>query len=300
MRELFAVLGRVSPTESAVLIHGEPGSGKELVAESIHEASGRVDGPFVVFDCGAAMPGSGERELFGPDSVPETNPPSRGGAVEQAHGGSLFLDEVGELTGDLQSMLLAVLQQREAQKARFGGASPVDFRVLASTSLDLDELVRQGRFLTRLQELLSEVQVRVPPLRDRIQDLPLLVEHFLSRTRGSAPGALVSPQVLKIFGSYAWPGNVRELAGVVQSWLPPAEHPLGRDRTADAARESSSNQPIELRPLRVARREASDGFERAYLQALLTRTDGNVTRAAAIAEVSRQMVQKLMRKHGLP
>ena len=245
MRELFAELWRIAQTDVSLLIEGETGTGKDLVAASVHNASPRAGGPYVIFHCRAVAPTHAE--------------------LERAKGGSLFLDEIDELPLDLQLELLGVLEL------------PHDVRLLAATSRNLAGEVQRGTFREDLYRRVASAHVQVPPLRERMEDLPLLIEHFAALHDDS----------------YRWPGNVRELSNAVQRVL----------MTPDSCPPSSAARPRrqvnEVQPLRVARRDAAESFELDYLRALLTKTSGNVTRAAAIAEVSRQMIQKLMRKRGL-
>ncbi len=307
MRELFADLVRIAPIDVTVLIEGETGSGKEVVAESIHAASPRAKGPFVVFDCSAAAPTLIESELFGHERGSFTGAvASRAGVFEQADGGTIFLDELGELPKDLQPKLLRVLERREVRRLGSQRTIPVDVRLLAATNRNLAVEVQRGNFREDLYYRFAAARVRVPPLRDRMEDLPLLIEHFLSRAKPPRSMADMPQQVFGLFNGHRWPGNVRELAHAVQRFLVTPERvfahePPGAALTSAATPGSvpSSAAPSALLPLRVARREASEAFERAYLESALQRSQGNVTRAAAVAEVSRQMVQKLMRKHGI-
>jgi len=310
MRELFADLARIAPTDVTVLIEGETGTGKELVAESVHAASERRDGPFIVFDCSAVAPTLAESELFGHERGAFTGASgTRPGVFEQADGGSIFLDELGELPKDLQPKLLRVLERREVRRLGGQRTLPVNVRLIAATNRNLQAEVARGNFREDLYFRLAAAHVHVPPLRDRMEDLPLLVEHFLSRAKPPRQLADIPPTVWNMFTAHRWPGNVRELANAVQRFIVTPERVFESPWAAAPERESrppgrgaDSRPPSEganVQPLRVARREASEAFERSYLEHLLARTGRNVTRAAAIAEVSRQMVQKLMRRHGI-
>jgi DNA-binding NtrC family response regulator len=304
MRQLFAELSRLAPTQLSVLIEGETGTGKDVVAESIHRASARAEGPYVVFDCSAVAPSLIESELFGHERGAFTGAVgARAGVFEEADGGTLFLDEIGELPRDLQPKLLRALEKREVK--RLGGRSPVpvDVRVVAATNRNLLAEVQRGAFREDLYYRVAAAQVLVPPLRERLDDIPMLVEHFLSL---EAPGMTlhsIPGQVWEMFSTHRWPGNVRELRNAVQRLLVAPELSLHVRDVAPS--EASGRGPVKpelaaaIEPLRIARRSAADAFERDYLKAVFARSEGNVTRAAAIAEVSRQMIQKLMRKHGL-
>jgi transcriptional regulator with GAF, ATPase, and Fis domain len=299
MRELFADLARVAPADVTVLIEGETGSGKELVAESLHAASDRARGPFVVFDCSAVAASLAESELFGHERGAFTGAvASRPGVFEQADGGTIFLDELGELPRDLQPKLLRVLERREVRRLGSQRTMPVDVRLVAATNRNLAAEVQRGNFREDLYFRLSAATVRVPPLRDRMEDLPLLVDHFLGRARPPRSVADVPPTVWAMLEAHRWPGNVRELSNAVQRFVltPDRVLPAAPGQPACPAPPLRESGPVP--PLRVARRDANEAFERSYLAHVLRRSEGNVTRAAALAEVSRQMVQKLMRKHG--
>jgi transcriptional regulator with PAS, ATPase and Fis domain len=298
MRELFADLERIARTDVTLLIEGETGTGKDLVAESIHRASTRAERPYVVFDCGAVAPSLVESELFGHERGAFTGAIGmRQGVFEQADKGTLFLDELGELPKDLQPKLLRVLEKREVRRVGAAKTIPVDVRVVAATNRSIVSEVKRGSFRQDLYYRLSAAHVTVPPLRDRMEDLPMLVEHFLSLERPPRSATTITQDVWDMLLAHRWPGNVRELRNTVQRILVTPERVLSA--MAGNATPPDERNLGELTPLRVARRDASDEFELRYLQNVLERTGGNVTRAAAIAEVSRQMIQKLMRKHGL-
>jgi transcriptional regulator with PAS, ATPase and Fis domain len=302
MRELFADLERIAPADVTLLIEGETGTGKDLVAESVHQASPRADKPYVVFDCGAVTPTLAESELFGHERGAFTGAATaRAGVFEQADGGTLFLDELGELPKDLQPKLLRVLEKREVRRIGSSKTVPVNVRLIAATNRNTAAEVQRGNFRQDLYFRVSAAHVVVPPLRERIDDLQLLVEHFLSRESPPRTMEDVPPTVWEMFRAHRWPGNVRELRNAVQRLLITPERALRavESPTAGLAQAPQAAPSQEIVPLRIARREAGDSFERAYLENVLKRTGGNVTRAAAIAEVSRQMVQKLMRKHGM-
>jgi transcriptional regulator with GAF, ATPase, and Fis domain len=306
MRELFADLMRIAPSDASVLVEGETGTGKELVAESIHRASPRADHAFVVFDCGAVAPALVESDLFGHERGAFTGAHSaRAGVFEQADKGTIFLDEIGELPKDLQPKLLRVLQKREVRRIGSNKTLAIDVRVVAATNRNLAAEVELGNFREDLFFRLSAAHVRVPPLRDRLDDLPLLAAHFLGRATPPRSVDDIPEPVLTMFRAHHWPGNVRELQNAVQRFLLTPERPLGghmqRPAPANPQRDTPAAEP-ELpapQPLRIARREASDTFERRYLQELLAKTEGNIRRSAAIAEVSRQLIQRLLRRHGM-
>jgi DNA-binding NtrC family response regulator len=302
MRQLFAELERLAPTQLSILIEGETGAGKDVVAESIHRASTRAEGPYVVFDCSAVAPTLIESELFGHERGAFTGAVgARAGVFEEADGGTLFLDEIGELPKDLQPKLLRALEKREVKRLGARGAVPVDVRVLAATNRNLLAEVQRGSFRQDLYYRIAAAQLLVPPLRERLEDIPMLVEHFLKLEAPEMSLRNIPSQVWEMFSTHRWPGNVRELRNAVQRLLVAPELSLYTSAQPSAEPEERKSKPelASLEPLRIARRNAADAFERDYLKAVFTRSEGNVTRAAAIAEVSRQMIQKLMRKHGL-
>jgi transcriptional regulator with GAF, ATPase, and Fis domain len=305
MRELFAELTRFAPTQLSVLIEGETGAGKDVVAEAIHRASGRADGPYVVFDCSAVAPTLIESELFGHERGAFTGAVgARPGVFEEADGGTLFLDEIGELPKELQPKLLRALEKREVRRLGGRAAIAVDVRVLSATNRNLLAEVQRGGFRQDLYYRIAAAKVSVPPLRERVEDIPMLVEHFLKLEAPTLSREHIPADVWEMFSTHRWPGNVRELRNAVQRLVVAPELSLSKSDVSDHASSadagpSASAGSGSVEPLRIARRSAADAFERDYLRALFTRTEGNVTRAAAIAEVSRQMIQKLMRKHGL-
>jgi two-component system, NtrC family, response regulator GlrR len=302
MRELFADLERLAPSQLSVLIEGETGVGKDVVAESIHRASARSDGPYVVFDCGAVAPTLVESELFGHERGAFTGAHSaRAGVFEEAHGGTLFLDEVGELPKELQPKLLRALEGQTIKRLGGRQAFPVDVRVLSATNRNLLSEVTRGQFRQDLYYRLAASKVQVPPLRERLDDIRLLVEHFLSRERPSPPVSSVPAHVWEMFAAHRWPGNVRELRHAVQRLViaPELSLRMFSESTTPSSTAAKSADDQAVVPLRVARRDAAESFEREYLTMLLQRAEGNPLRAAALAEVSRQMIQKLMRKHGV-
>jgi transcriptional regulator with GAF, ATPase, and Fis domain len=305
MRELFADLERIAPSEVTLLLEGETGTGKDLIAESLHAASQRRSGPFVVFDCGAVAPTMVESELFGHERGAFTGAhTTHVGVFEQADGGTLFIDEIGELPLELQPKLLRALEKREIRRVGGRQTIGVDVRIVAATNRNLRVEVRDNRFRQDLYFRIAAAHVAVPPLRDRMEDLELLVEYFLGLE--TPPRALsdVPVHVWEMFRNHRWPGNVRELRNAVQRLTVTPDRPLHDVHAYTSTTPARSIEGLWQRdgqavPLRVARREAGDDFERAYLEFVLTKSGGNVTRAAAIAEVSRQMMQKLMRKHGM-
>ncbi|HEU5056461.1 MAG TPA: sigma 54-interacting transcriptional regulator [Kofleriaceae bacterium] len=307
MRALFEVLERAAPSDATVLLEGESGTGKELAVESIHLRSGRSGGPLVVVDCGALAPTLLESELFGYARGSFTGArDDRGGAVESAAGGTLFLDEIGELPVDLQPKLLRLLERHEVKRIGETVYRKVDVRVVAATNRNLKTLVNERRFRSDLYYRLAVVKVVVPPLRDRLEDLPLLVEDLL-RDIGAADQAearaMREPEYLAELARHGWPGNIRELRHYLEHSLllsrppPPAEVSPAVDGGGDAR---PPGIPVEDGlPFSKARELALAAFERRYLEATLARHDGNVTASARASGVDRAHFYRLLRRHGL-
>ncbi|MBI2388412.1 MAG: sigma 54-dependent Fis family transcriptional regulator [Deltaproteobacteria bacterium] len=303
MRRVFGVLERAATTTASILLTGETGTGKDVLARSVHLRSGRT-GAFEVVDCGAIVPGLVESELFGHERGAFTGAVSaRAGAFERADGGTLFLDELGELPLELQPKLLRVLESRTFR--RVGGAETrgADVRVVAATSRELRAEVAAGRFREDLYYRLAVVSLRVPPLRERIDDLPMLVESFLG-------GRLaVSRETIHALSAHSWPGNVRELRNVLERAsalsaasgeaelrlvdFPPSA--LGAASASPAAG-GEFDPALSYRETRALREAA---FERDYVRWLVGRHAGNVSAAAREARMDRNHLSDLIRKHGL-
>ncbi|MFO0756841.1 MAG: sigma 54-interacting transcriptional regulator [Byssovorax sp.] len=298
IRRVFALLERIAPGEATVLIEGETGTGKELVAEAIHDESARGAGPFIVFDCSAVSATLIESELFGHLRGAFTGAISdRAGAFEAAHGGTLFLDEVGELPLDLQPKLLRVLERREVRRLGANVARKVDVRVVAATNRSLAREVEGGRFREDLYYRLAVIPVSLPPLRERQGDIPLLVRHFEAEL-GGARGARLGDEQVSALAARTWPGNVRELRNAVARAVS-----LGSVGAAGgpAAPPSSPAAPaIDLdEPLLSGRERVAEAYEKAYVELALQRTGGNVSRAAELCKVNRKHIQRAIRRFGL-
>jgi len=296
MQEVFRIVRKVAPASSTVLLCGESGTGKELVARALHAMSPQRDRPFHAVNLSALPETVLEAELFGHERGAFTGAISRRlGHFEQASGSTLFLDEIGELRRDLQVKLLRVLQEREIQ--RVGGTEriAVDVRVVAATNRDLARAVRAGEFREDLFYRLSVIPVRIPPLRERTSDIPLLVEHFAARHGDPQRPRRFSGRALEALMRHPWPGNVRELESVVERTLllseaatiEPADlPPLMLDEGGGLPGE------LELPPAGID----LEGLERHLIRKALDRTAGNVTRAARLLRLSRRTLQYRLEK----
>jgi len=293
MRALFSILDSVARSDATVLLCGETGTGKEVLGRALHEQSPRSDGPFVVLDCGAIPANLLESTLFGHERGAFTGAETaRAGALELADGGSLFLDEIGELDLQLQPKLLRAVETREYTRLGGRGSRRADVRFIAATRRNLEHEVRQGNFRRDLFYRLAVVHVRVPPLRERLDDLPQLAEQ-LSRALGEDHDVLAQfPGILPLLMSYSWPGNVRELRNVVERLhlVPLDQALLGMGGLTGVVRGS-------FIPLGEARDRVVEQFERSYVEDLLRHTKGNVTRAAKLAGVSRRHLTQLVARH---
>ena len=293
--QLYQRLARAADSDLTVLIEGESGTGKEVIAEAIHDQSPRQPKSFVVVDCGAVPANLIESELFGHERGAFTGADRmRVGAFEQADGGTLFLDEIGELPLAMQTRLLRVLDR--GQVRRLGGSNwiDVDVRVVAATNRDLDFEVEEGRFRLDLFHRLAVVLVRVPPLRDRPDDIERLAAFFVERTGGDP--SLLSPEVVGRLTSYGWPGNTRELRNYIERLVYLGEKLAGLTNEGDAI--GLGTAATSGMPYRRARALALEAFTRTYVHDMLQRHNGNVSQAARTAGVARRTFQRLKQGEG--
>ncbi len=307
MREVFGLFQRIAPADLSVIIVGETGTGKELAARALHNHSRRKDRPFVVVDCGAVSETLIEAELFGHERGAFTGADrSRAGAFELADGGTIFLDELGELPPLLQPKLLRALEQREIK--RLGAAHPqmVDVRIVAATNRDLWAEVQDGAFREDLYYRLAEVVAVMPPLRERRDDIRPLAELFVEeQARRGGVGRSLGPDIVSILESRTWPGNVRELRNVLRrACVLALEEVIGPDDLPDQSIQRPRTQPLDVSnvdglPIKDAREKWTEPMEKEYLQRLIRRVGGDLDRAAEIAGVHRKSVERLLRKHGL-
>lgn len=298
MREVFAVLERVAPSDLTVLIEGEPGTGKELVADALHRSSARRGSAYTVFDCAAVPKDQIEVELFGIAG-------KREGQFQRSDGGTLFLAEVSELPGDVQAKLLRAIDTKHIRPVGAAAPVPVDVRLLASTCRNLPREVKENRFRQDLYYRLAAVVVKLPPLRSRLEDVPLLIEtaaEDINRHRaaqGLAPLPGLDKRAMDLLMQYDFPGNVRELRNLVERFST-----FGPDPSALQNPEGVMNRAgaWEIRtdlPFHDAKEIWTDIFEKAYLTRLLQTHGNNVSAAARTSGIDRRHLQRLMVKHDL-
>lgn len=308
MRELFALLERLAPTELTVSVHGPTGSGKELVARAIHDGSARAKGPFVVLDC-AALPASlAESVLFGHAVGAFTGAnEARGGVFEAADGGTVFLDEIGELPLDLQPKLLRVLEQRQVTRVGESRPRPISVRVVSATWRDLRRMVNRGLFRDDLYFRLAQTRIVLPSLAERREDIELLANDFLRKLpRNAACARALSREALGELAARDYAGNVRELKNAVERAAYMCDgpvirpHDLAFERMLERGRDvQEGDEGSELPDFKGAKRTAVDDFERDYLARLMAKTGGNIATAAGLAGIERHYLRSLLKKHGL-
>ena len=307
MRDVFLKIRQVAGTRTTVLLTGETGTGKSLIAKLIHAHSNRKDMPFISVHCGAIPDTLVESELFGHEKGAFTGAVRRKlGKFELAHGGTIFLDEIGTVSQSVQVKLLNVIQERTIQRVGGEADIPVDVRIIAATNEDMGELCEQGRFRRDLFYRLNVFPIRIPPLRERLEDLPRLSEGFIKQFNGLLNTEIrgIHPHVLDLLLVYDWPGNVRELENVIEraciletgeilqpdSFPPDLLGPQGEVVTS----------PVRTGlPLKDARQMAVDKFEKQYLTVLLEQCNGSIKDTAARAGITPRQLNKLMHRHGL-
>ena len=306
MREIFGLVERIAPTDATVLIEGETGTGKDMIARTLHQLSPRADRPFIVVDCGAVAGTLIESELFGHEKGAFTGAiAARQGAFELASGGTVFLDELGELSLDLQPKLLRVLEQRELRRVGGTKTIKVDLRVIAATRKDLRSEVEKGKFREDLYFRLNVVPITAPALRERREDIPLLIDSMLKKLDTPGHTIALSEQTRAALMAHDWPGNVRELRNVIERALALGADPgvlvapLGGGEPQPGA---ALRDGIEFEPgvsFRDTKEKWNELFERRYLSWLIKRADGNISKAARDADMDRKYLHKLLRKYGI-
>ena len=313
MRKLRAALDRLASQDVSILIRGESGTGKELVARALHERGARRKRRFVALNCGAIPESLIDSELFGHAKGAFTGATTdRPGVFVEADGGTLFLDEIGDMPLAVQARLLRVLQEGEVRPVGGSGVRTVDVRVIAATHVDLTAAVESGRFRQDLFYRLNVVVLTVPPLRERLEDLPILAAHFL-RKHGGPTAMGLSPDALDVMTSYSWPGNVRELENAVMHALALHQGEVLMPESLPHAIASRSNGKLTasipvssadggddtLPPLTEAKRRASAVFEKNYLTLAMERAKGSISEAARLAGLDRTNFRRLLQRHGI-
>ena len=302
MKKLFRMVDKIAEFKSTVLIHGESGTGKELVARAFHDGGPRADQAFVAINCGAIPENLLESELFGHVRGAFTDAVrNKQGLFEEADGGTLFLDEIGELPLSLQVKLLRVLQESEIRRVGENKARKVDVRILAATNRDLAEMVQAGTFREDLFYRLNVLSVKIPPLRERPEDIPLLVEHFLGRCNSKMGTAVsgVEPAAMKTLMEYAWPGNVRELENLVERAVILCDtERITPELLTDKVR-STPPRPVANLPIgQLSVKKTVRAVEEELIRRALAETGGNRTRAAKLLEIShRTLLYKIKDYH---
>jgi DNA-binding NtrC family response regulator len=308
MRRIFAMLPGLAASQGTLLIDGETGTGKGLLAEAIHEAGPRANGPFVVLDCASIPPTLVESELFGHMKGSFTGAHAdRPGAFEQAAGGTIFMDEIGELPLDMQPKLLRALEDRTVK--RVGGRTVIklDVRVIAATNRDLRAEANRGTFRSDLYYRLNVFKVELPPLRERREDIPLLVQNFYEQQR---PGRKAPANLVASLSRQPWPGNVRELRSAVERWV--LLDDLGAAAVDESGEHTAEGAPAaggpaiaqdpafdpEV-PFRTAKEQAVALWERRYLEKLMAHVGGNLSQAARAVGSDRSHLRELLKKHGM-
>ncbi len=308
MRRIFHLAETYAPTDATVMITGETGTGKEILAEELHRHSQRARKPFIVIDCAAMAKDLIESELFGHIKGSFTGANAdRQGAFEHANGGTVFLDEIGDLSPELQPKLLRVLENREIRRVGDNRLRKIDVRIICATNRKLNQEVNEGRFREDLYYRLSVVQIEIPPLRRRKEDLPLLVKRFLTDLHGPDAIQQVADfnSAMDVLKRHEWPGNVRELRNLIEVAFYAAHRPvdltsflsLGRFRTEIPAEPQVTVTAD--RPFKDAKNDLIEEFERGYIEDLLVRNKGNVSQSSREAGIERAYLQRLIKKYGL-
>jgi two-component system response regulator AtoC len=299
MQHVYKLIGQVATSDATVLVRGESGTGKELVVNAIHHNSARARGPLIKANCAAIPETLLESELFGHEKGAFTNAMYRRiGRFEEANKGTLFLDEIGEMAPALQSKLLRVLQERIVERLGSNTPIPVDIRLVTATSRDLERAVNEGSFREDLYYRLNVVMIPLPPLRDRRQDIPALVQYFLNR---SGSRASITAPALAMLCDHHWPGNVRELENVMERTLVLARSGV---ITEDEIQLRTRPEPADSKwpdraPLEKGLKTNVAALERALIERALRQAQGNKTRAAEILGIHRRLLYEKLRDYGL-
>ncbi len=307
MLQVFDIIKKVAASEANILIFGESGTGKELIARCIHVNSARGARAFVPVDCASLPEHLLESELFGHEKGAFTGAlTTRRGLFEEAHGGTVFLDEVGDIPLPLQAKLLRVLQERQVRRVGGNRFIEVDVRVISATHRNLTAMVKGGKFREDLYYRLNVISLPLPPLRDRAGDIPLLAYHFLRRYAAQSGKELkgIASETLELLEAYPWPGNVRELQNVMERAVVLAEgemvSPAELPATLRLPQKAPTAAVADHLSLKEAKRHWVEAFEREYLITLLKKHQGNISQAAKTAGVDRKTIHRLIKRYQIP
>ena len=305
IQQVLSLVERAGPTKSNIFISGESGTGKELVARAVHFSSPRKNGPFISINCTAFNSGVLESELFGHEKGSFTGAVAmRRGRFEQAHGGTLFLDEIGDISPDIQVKLLRVLQERRFERVGGSEEIEVDIRVVAATNKNLQEEVEKGNFREDLYYRLNVVHIMLPPLRERREDIPLLVAHFINKiaTDNGVDKKTIAPEALQYITGYEWPGNIRQLENILERCFVMS---TGTNITvADLPPEVLDDEAqlknaLDLLPVAMNLADTLDKLEAALIRRALARTEFVQVKAAELLGISKSLLQYKLRKYGI-
>ncbi len=300
MQRVYKLIGQVAASDATVLIRGESGTGKELVVNAIHENSARSHGPLIKVNCAAIPETLLESELFGHEKGAFTNALYRRiGRFEEANGGTLLLDEIAELTPALQAKLLRAVQERVIERLGSNTPTAVDLRLVTATSKNLEQAVAEGRFREDLYYRLNVVTITLPPLRERKQDIPAIVQHFLAR---GGPQAAITPAALALLCDHHWPGNVRELENAIARALVLARGNLVDRSDVQLLEDRPEKSAVDwtaLAPLRRGWKENLESLEKALIKRALAETQGNKSKAAEVLGIHRRLLYEKLRQYGL-
>jgi len=306
MQEVFLLVEKVADSDSTIMIYGESGTGKELVARAIHQKSYRKDGPFVAINCGAIPENLLESELFGHVRGAFTGATSpKTGKFERANGGTIFLDEIGDMSPELQVKILRVLEEREVERVGGSSTTKIDVRIIAATHRDLEDAVQKGKFREDLFYRLEVIPITLPPLRKRKSDIPLLVSHYVEQFNREKKGKVeaVSDGAMEVMRSYSWPGNVRELKNLVERFVVLHEGGdiLPRDLPLKLRNEAPDTQlpKVDISHDGICLNAAITEFEKALIVQSLEKTNWVKNKAAKLLQLNRTTLVEKIKRHNL-
>ncbi len=305
IREVLQMVSKVAPSKSTVLVTGESGTGKELIAKAIHYSSPRKDGPFISVNCMAFNPGVLESEIFGHEKGSFTGATAmKKGRFELANGGTLFLDEIGELSADLQVKLLRVLQEKAFERVGGSKTINVDIRLVVATNKDMKKMVEQGYFREDLYYRLNVVNINIPPLRERREDIPVLVAHFMQKLSGENErgGKKFAPEALEYLTAYEWPGNVRQLENVVERCMVlAAKDEIGVEDLPSEIKdeEAQFKSAVDLLPIKLELAGTLEKIEAALIRRALVKSGFVQVKAAELLNISKSLLQYKLKKYNI-